>query len=291
MSTVLWPRLSWCLIPLLLVSASGCVAAAGDEDDDEDDVSTGEEALTPGVNGKACIASPYNCKLRVEGGNAVDNSKGGLWAVNDAPVVDGNGDLMGMNTRDHLRFNYGQTRHMGGTPYVFARSTSMNAAAWFPIDQVLGEQSLRNKVGEVNAKDTGLERMGCYRVKSSHDAKLAVKKVVYDTESSQEEAGDYLSMPRANGIRYANLAFSVPGFALGAPAVDIFPAMTKFRRIDVPTSSGKPSIAIPLWVKDSNGRYRKQSGTMKFIYGYVNTKPGTKRFGWMALDALVAIDC
>lgn len=41
-------------------------------------------------------------------------------------------------------------------------------------------------------------------------------------------------------------------------------------------------------VKDSAGRYRKKSGTMKFVYGYVLTKPGHKRFGWMAYDALVA---
>ena len=279
-----------CLVALS-VPGLGC-GAPGDFDEGEDEeISVGEEALTPGVNGKACTKSPYNCKLRVEGGNAVDNSKGGLWAVHDAPVVDGNGVVIGLNTRDHLRFNYGQTRHMNGTTFVFARSTSMNAAAWFPIDEVYGEQSLRDKVGEVNAKDTGLERMGCYRVKSSHDPVLAVKKVVYDTESSQEEAGDYLSMPRANGVRYANLAFSVPGFGLGAPAVDIFPAKTRFRRIDVPTSSGKPSLAIPLWVKDGQGRYRKQSGSMKFVYGYVNTEPGTKRFGWMALEALTPTDC
>jgi hypothetical protein len=83
----------------------------------------------------------------------------------------------------------------------------------------------------------------------------------------------------------------VPGFGLGGPAIDIFPAGTRFRRIDVPTTTGEPSITIPLWAKDGSGDYKKQSGTMKFIYGYVNTEPGTKRFGWMSLDALVATDC
>lgn len=27
---------------------------------------------------------------------------------------------------------------------------------------------------------------------------------------------------------------------------------------------------------------------MKFIYGYVVSKPGAKRFGWMAYDALTS---
>lgn len=271
---------------------TGCIAEAVDAEDLEDEVTLNtEEALTPGKNGKACIASPYNCKLRKTGGNAVDNSQGGLWAVHDAMMVDGNGDQMGLNTRDHLRFNYGQTRHLGGKTYVFARSSTIGAAGWFPIDEVYGESSLRKKVGEVNAKDTGGERMGCYKVRSSHDEEKGLKKVVFDSQEDQEQANDYMSMPRKNGKRYANLAFNVPGFGLGGPAVDIFPAGTRFRRIDVPTTTGSPSITIPLWAKAGDGSWTKQSGTMKFIYGYVKTKPGTKRFGWMSLDALVATDC
>jgi len=288
--------LSFATAALAAALFTGCIAQAGDEDDLDDDEATEvtqvtEDALKPGKNGKACILSPYNCKLRVNGGNAVDNSQDGLWAVHDATMVDGNGDPMGINTRDHLRFNYGQTRHLGNHTYVFARSSTLGSAGWFPIDEVYGESSLRKKVGEVNAKDTGGERMGCYKVRSSHDAAKGVKKVVFDSKSDEEEANDYMSVPRKNGTRYANLAFSVPGFSLGAPAVDIFPAGTRFRRIDVPTDNGIPSITIPLWVKDGNGDYRKASGTMKFVYGYVKTAPGAKRFGWMALDALVATDC
>lgn len=67
---------------------------------------------------------------------------------------------------------------------------------------------------------------------------------------------------------------------------DHFPAGVKFQRVDVPTSSGRPSIAIPLWVQDGAGRYRKQSGTLRFLYGYVRTPGGTRRFGWMARPAL-----
>jgi hypothetical protein len=66
------------------------------------------------------------------------------------------------------------------------------------------------------------------------------------------------------------------------------PAGTKFQRLDVPTDSGAPSIDIPLWVQDSSGRYRQQSGTMKFIYGYVIAATGTKRNGWMASAAWTA---
>lgn len=281
---------TWLLsLALLAAPMTGCIAATDDgEDVLEDSVVEQDEALSPGVNGGACVQSPFNCKLRVSGGNVVDNSQDGLWAVEDAPVVDGNGDLMAMNTRDHLRFNYGQTRRMNNVTYVYARSTSAGSSGWFPITAVLGEQSLRDKVGEVNAKDTGLSRMGCYQIRSSHDESLVEKKVVYDSQETHERAGDYLPLVRANGGRYANLAFNVPGFALGAPAVDIFPAGTKFQRVDVPTDSGRPSIDIPLYVKDSAGRYRKESGTMKFIYGYVVSKTGTKRFGWMAYDALTS---
>ena len=278
------------VLSLLLMAAplSGCIAATEDDvdGDAEEVIENDEAALEPGVNGGACVASPYNCKLRVSGGNVVDNSKEGLWAVEDAPVVDGNGDMMGMNTRDHLRFNHGQTRRMNDTTYVFARSTSVGSTGWFPIDKVLGEQSLREKVGEVNAKGAGLGKMACYSVRDAHDAGLVEKKVVYDSQETHERAGDYLPLPRANGGRYVNLAFSVPGFALGAPGVDIFPAGTRFQRLDVPTDSGKPSIDVPLWVEDSAGRYRKQSGVMKFVYGYVTAKTGTKRYGWMAYDAL-----
>jgi hypothetical protein len=46
-----------------------------------------------------------------------------------------------------------------------------------------------------------------------------------------------------------------------------------------------PSIAIPLWVANSQGRYVVRSGSMRFIYGYI-VGDGVKRFGWMALDAL-----
>lgn len=269
---------------LLLVFLAACASSSGDDDDS--DISTQDDALTPGVNGGACKYSPYNCKLRVNGDNPVDGPADG-WTVKDGPVVDGNGDLIGKNTRDHLDFNYGQDRRIGNRTYVMARSTSTMSAGWFPIDLVASEGVLRSRLGEVNAHDTHGRRLGCYQIRNSSDDTLAMKKVVYDSDEVHERAGDYLSLVRSNGRRYANLAFSVPGSGLGAPAIDIYPAGTHFQRVDVPTNSGRPSLDVPLWVKDGSGRYRQRSGSLKFIYGFVHSSTGDRRFGWMAYDALL----
>jgi hypothetical protein len=258
----------------LALSASGCAPESPDVDDPEDDEAPAEdaEALTSGINGGACARSPYNCKLRVSGGNRVQTNAGSeKWGVYDGPVLDGHGNLMVDSGWDHLRF---------------VMATPNRSSGWFPLDRVQGEDSLRNKIGEVNARAAGLEKLGCYQVRSSHSESLAMKKVVYDTTSDNEKAGDYLALPRANGGRYANLTFNTPGYALGGVAIDIFPAGTKFRRLDVPTDTGKPSIDVPLWVKASSGRYTRRSGSLKFVYGYVMTDDGARRNGWMAYEAL-----
>jgi hypothetical protein len=68
-----------------------------------------------------------------------------------------------------------------------------------------------------------------------------------------------------------------------------YPAMfggTDEQRLDVPTEHGVPSIDIPLYVQGSDGRCTVQSGTMKFLYGYVIAATGTRHNGWMAYDAL-----
>lgn len=271
---------------LLAVLAIGC--APGDAEVDEvDDTEEESDALSSGVNGGACLKSPYNCKLRVNGGNRVENAQGGLWAVDDDNVVDGNGDLMGVSTWDHLRFNYGQTRHINGRTYAFAMSTNQGSSGWFPLDAVTSEEILRDRIGEVNAKGAGLAKMACYAVKNSDATpSRAALKVVYDTDSDNERVGDYLALVRKNGGRYINLAFNVPGFGLGGVAVDIYPAGTKFQRLEVPTDSGAPSIDIPVWKKDGAGRYRTKAGEMKFVYGYVVADDGTRRNGWMAYEAL-----
>jgi hypothetical protein len=248
-----------------------------------------KQAASSGVNGTYCLASPYNCKLQDPGGNRVptnDPANDDWGLVTGVPIRDGNGTVLGTNTRASSAFNYGQTRTFAGELHAFAVSTSNSSAGWLPISAILGRTSFEQKVGHVSALGSGLAKMACYEVRNWHDTTLELKKVVYDSDATHERAGDYLPLVRANGLRSVNLIFNVPGFDLGGPAVDHFPAGTKFQRLDVPTDSGAPSIDIPLWVQDSSGRYRQQSGTMKFIYGYVIATTGTKRNGWMAYDAL-----
>lgn len=279
---------------LICTIALASVACGGQESLDEgaasaEGLGTREQAAYSGVNGTYCLASPYNCKLQNPGGNRVptnDPADDNWGLVTGVPIRDGNGTVMGINNRTSSAFNYGQTRTFAGELHAIAVSTSNSSAGWLPISAILGRTSFEQKVGHVSALGAGLAKMACYAVRNWHDPALAEKKVVYDTTSSNERAGDYLPLVRANGLRSINLAFNVPGFGLGGPAVDHFPAGTKFQRLDVPTDSGAPSIDIPLWVKDGAGRYRTQSGTMKFIYGYVIAATGTKRNGWMPYDAL-----
>ncbi|RKG75970.1 hypothetical protein [Corallococcus terminator] len=251
--------------------------------------STGQAAFS-GVNGTVCEESAYNCKLRPSGGNRVltnDPDDDDSWELyTGGPVRDGNGTVVATSTRTSATFNHGQTRTFAGELHAFAVSTSNSSAGWMPMSAIKGRTSFEDKVGHVSALSSGLAKMACYAVRNSHDTTLEFKKVVYDSDAVHERAGDYLPLVRANGLRSANLTFNVPGFGLGGVAVDHFPAGTKFQRLDVPTSSGAPSIDIPLWVQDSAGRYRQQSGTMKFIYGYVIAATGTRRNGWMAYDAL-----
>ncbi len=279
----------WVGIVALALAGAGCAPESPDPGDaDDEETAEDADALSSGINGGACARSPYNCKLRVSGGNRVETSAGSeLWGVFDGPVLDGNGDVMVDSTWDHLRFQYGQTRHIDGRTYAFVMASPNSSSGWFPLDRAKGEESLRAKIGEVNARASGLDKLGCYQVRDSHSQTLALKKVVYDTDSvDNEAAGDYLALPRKNGARYANLVFNTPGYALGGVAVDIFPAGTKFRRLDVPTDSGKPSIDVPLWVKASNGRYTRRSGSLKFVYGTVKAADGARRNGWMAYEAL-----
>lgn len=271
-------------------SACGGEAFVDDEAALDEPIATDEQAFFAGVNGDACLESTYNCKLRVSGGNRVetnDPADDNAWALyTGVPIRDGNGTVVGTSTKTSTTFNYGQSRTFAGETYVFAVSTSNSSAGWMPLSSIKGQESFADKVGHVSALGAGLGKLGCYAVRNWHDTNLEFKKVVYDSDASHERAGDYLPLVRVNGLRSANLTFNVPGFALGGVAIDHFPAGTKFQRLDVPTSSGAPSIDIPLWVQDSVGRYRTQSGTMKFIYGYVIAATGTKRNGWMAYDAL-----
>ncbi len=267
------------------LASLGCSADV-DDGEEVDDLS-GE--LTSGVNGTKCVASPYNCGFRATGGARVLTADGDdSWAVEGgASVRDGNGTALVTQGATKLKFNYGQTRHLAGKTHFLAMATDNGSAAWFPADHVVHEQSLRDKIGNVDAKDPHQGKMSCYEIRSTYDASIELKKVVYDSDSSHERAGDYLPLKRNNGKVSANLVFSVPGFSLGGAVTDHFPAGTKFQRVVVPTTSGRPSIDIPLWVDAGNGHYTKRSGSMKFVYGYIVSKSdGAKRFGWMAYDAI-----
>ena len=279
-------NLAFCSAVLFTSACGGGLAEEGEAEV----LAVRGQPLYAGVNGDACTASPYNCKLRVSGGNRVetnDTTDDDAWGlVTGVPVRDGNGTVVATSTKTSGTFNYGQTRTFAGETYVFAVSTSNSSAGWMPLSSIKGQDSFADKVGHVSALGSALGKLGCYAVRNSHDTTLEFKKVVYDSTADHERAGDYLPLVRANGQRSANLTFNVPGFGLGGVAVDHFPAGTKFQRLDVPTDAGAPSIDIPLYVQDSAGRYRTQSGTMKFIYGYVVAATGTKRNGWMAYDAL-----
>ncbi len=259
-----------------------------EEDDEPVDMQLEASRMFDGVNGDHCLASPFNCRFREPQVSQRVTTAGGeeSWGIaSGASIRDGHGNVMGVQSGARLKFNYGQTRALAGKAHALALSTSNGSAGWYPLDHILGETSFRARVGEVNAKDPRQGKLACYAVRNSHDASRELKKVVYDSEATHERAGDYMALVRDSGQRSANLIFMVPGFGLGGASTDHFPAGTKFRRVDVPTSSGRPSITIPLWEKDGNGRYRQQSGAMRFLYGYV-VGAGVKRFGWMAQDAL-----
>lgn len=263
-----------------------------DDGDEQTEDSSDAVQTAAGVNGGACYLSDYDCKLRVKGGNRIQHKDGSVdWGVeSNVEVLDGNGDVLGVNHGSSLKFNYGQRRTFHGEDYVFAMTTSNHSSGWFPLSKVKSADVLSSRVGSVHAHRAGLSKMHCYEVKDSSDPNLEVKKVVKDTESSPgpagEAAGDYLPRMRANGKRSVNLIYNLPGYALGGPAIDHFPAGTKFQRVDVPTEEGPPSLDVALWQQASNGHFTKPAGSMKFIYGYVVTKTGEVRVGWMAYDAL-----
>lgn len=289
---------------MLSVLVGGCAA----EVTDGEELAATESALRSGTNGDGCARSPYNCKLRSTKGQRVLTTTGGNeWNVDAAwlkakgfvdpasgeavvPVVDGNGNEMGRTKKKTFIFNYGQTRRMNNVTYVFAMSTGLASPGWVPLEAFVGSSELRANVGEVNARGKNLSPMACYEVKSTYPANLDNFKVVKGaTDKDAMEPDDYLPVKRANGKVYANLAFNTPGDSLGGPAIDIFPAGTKFRRLNVPTweNPATPSLDATLYAKPpGSNAYTKPSGEMKFIYGYVKSNLGSVRYGWMALDGL-----
>lgn len=272
------------------VGAGGDLAAEGSTPIDVDGF-----RFYQGENGEACTASPYNCKLRAAGGNRVATAEpddGNTWAVDaNVPILDGHGSLLGFNQMPRTAFVFGQSREFGGNQYVFATWTSNGSPGWLLRSRLVEEDAFVAALGEATAVGAGLATMECYQIANTHDPGLELKRTVYDSRQAHERASEYLPIVREDDERRAVLLFNVPGYTLGGAAIDLFPAGTKFQRLDVPTGqdgSGPASLEISLFTKDPQGRYRQASGKMVFVYGYVRADDGTKRNGWMAHQALIA---
>ncbi|MBL9100417.1 MAG: hypothetical protein JNL82_05640 [Myxococcales bacterium] len=291
-------RLRGVVVCALALAGAGCDGDDGVRGDDArgtTPIDVDEFRFAPGVNGLQCTASPYNCKLRPTGGNRVvtaDADDNNAWAIaQGVPVLDGHGSTVAFNAMPRTFFVYGQSRVLKGAEHVFAALTTNGGAGWLRRADIADEASFAAGLGSAPALGEGLAELGCYRIVNTHDADLEYKRVIYDSRASHERAADYLPLPRANGQRSVDLLFNVPAYTLGGVAIDHFPAGTKFRRLDVPTGkddAGPPSLAIPLWVQDPQQRYRQQSGTMTFVYGYVQAADGDRRHGWIASAALTA---
>ncbi len=290
------------LVFFALVGLVGCVADVAsdpDGDDDSDLVDTSDagfasRATYAGVNGDVCKASKFNCHVR-DGGSRVTTPANAntdqRWTI--APgesVYDGEGTVLHAETDGSLVFNYGMLKTINGREMALAMATANGSSAWFPVDHIVDRAAFLANDKPVDARSPGEAHLSCYTVRNSDDTSLELRKVVYNSQEGidgHERAGDYLSLVRANGKRSANIAYVVPGFALGGETSDHVLAGTRFQRVTVPTDSGAPSISIPLYVRDAAGAFKKKDGTMRFIYGFIRTN-GVARFGWMSMDALSA---
>ncbi len=288
-----------------LLAFSGCVADVAtttdnpDGDDDSDLIDTSDAGFSThvsyaGVNGDVCKASKFNCHVR-DGGSRVTTPANAntdqRWAIAAGEqVYDGEGTALHAETGASLVFNYGMLKTINGREMALAMASSNGSSAWFPVDHIVDRATFLANDRAVNAKTTGEAHLSCYTVRNSDNTAIELRKVVYNSHTGidgHERAGDYMSLVRANGKRSANLAYVVPGFALGGETSDHVLAGTRFQRVTVPTDTGAPSISIPLYVKDSAGAFKKKDGAMRFIYGFTRTA-GVARFGWMSMDALTA---
>jgi hypothetical protein len=194
---------------------------------------------------------------------------------------------MGLSTYTSFTFNYGQLRIMNGKKYGYAMSTGLGSSGWVEVDAIGASDSFEKQVGSMDAKGDNLAKLGCYEIASSYDKSLDALKVVKGAKDGGPEANDYLPQVRKNGKVYGTLSFNAPGDALGGANIDIFPAGTKFQRVDVPTDGKNPSLDVQLYSGKKGAAANTPAGTMKFIYGYIRAKSGEVRYGWAALDGLV----
>jgi hypothetical protein len=259
-----------------------------------------------GSGNRGCELSEYNCALVPKGEPRVPHNKDNKWRIVGKPeILDGNGGHIG-NQSMSVEFNYGQLRTFNDELYAFAKVTDNNSTGWIPLSAIEDLQSFHTPI--ISAKGAGLAKMACYAVRNVaadpvyHYLFPADK---YDN-SILPQADDYLPLMRANNKISVNLTFNLPGFYFGGAAVDHFPAGTKFQRVKVTSTDEnghRPSIERKLYkLVDANGKMvledRLRDGlrlvesdrTLTWVYGYVIAKTGTKRNGWMPLEALEKSD-
>lgn len=269
-----------------------------------------------GENGRCCLRSKYNCKLKPFGQRFSDPETGNeIWtkdaSVSSITVSDGNGDPIGSTTKSTFTLNHGQMRTINNAKRVFALSTGIGAAGWIPLSSLASAERsiIENNIRTppATAFSIGLDLMACYKIKSTYPSFYnGDLKVVRNAQTSEEEPDDYLPKKRKvsnaassdeTSAAYMNLAYNVPGNALGGPSVDIFPQGTFFQRLQVQTyePNGAPSLDVTLYTRLNNTSPYNIVYTdpttgepvkMKFIYGRIKTPEG-HRNGWMAFDGLV----
>ena len=125
----------------LAATTGGCASETTDEGDGTGSVDSELSTLRAGVNSNGCKRSAYNCALNPGAGSQRVRTASGseTWAVDPkwltdngfvdpatkaarVPVLDGNGELMGLSAKTSFTLNHGQTRRMNDRTWVMALS-------------------------------------------------------------------------------------------------------------------------------------------------------------------------
>lgn len=244
-----------------------------------------------------CVRSAFNCSLASATGQRVVSVRTGsrFWRVSESVIRDGTGQVMGWNSRRQVEFNLRTSRTFDGGEYVLAISTSNGSAGWLPLSAVVErEDFLESRLPNWEYRPPATKSLGCFAVKAaSLPDEVAEYKVVFDSKAKHEKVADFESRLRKNGRYSVNLVASVPGFGLGAPTIDHFPAGSLFTRLalaDVPGSE----IAARYWGPDATGRFVDPRGALTFYFGYFAPQVDgatVRRFGWVAADAREPAPC
>jgi hypothetical protein len=300
---------------LLFSVATGCASSAEgvtDEDGEDATADSTAEAVTAraGENSGYCVRSAYNCSVRDAKGigqrvgeNHDETFNGRLYKTELdesghhrlVTVYDGFGAAKGQDTfSGGIILDYGQMRHFDGEDHAYALSTPFGPG-WIKLSdfQSAERASIVKNDRALRGHAAGLEHMPCYTLRSSSRRPVldpdGTLKVEYDYSKPDGEPNDYLPHAKGgNAMKYTSMIFNVPGNGIGGPSMDSFPPGAHFHRLGVTTWGGSSSqhyLDAKVYAKDSAGHFRKVVTTMRFYYGYVETKSDL-RTGWIAADAL-----